>query len=117
MFNRIAPKVAAIIKRDMEIITSDGRRAGYVADVASGEILSHSPARRIPLDWIRRVDEDVHIAPRLTSSIRAHCAAMQRRADSTKARLPFRWSKREIGKTALFFLLSRPIDTRGIALG
>jgi len=65
MFNRIAPKVAAIIKRDMEIITSDGRRAGYVADVASGEIISYSPARRIPLDWIRRVDEDVHIAPRL----------------------------------------------------
>jgi hypothetical protein len=36
----------------------------------------------------------------------------QGRADSTGARLPFRWSKREIGKTALFPILSRPIDTR-----
>jgi len=65
MFNQIALKAAAVIKRDMEIVTSDGRRAGYVADVASGEIISHSPARKIPLGWIRKVDEDVHIAPRL----------------------------------------------------
>ncbi|MGE0005409.1 MAG: DUF2171 domain-containing protein [Parvibaculaceae bacterium] len=53
-----------LIRPDMEIITSDGRRAGYVADVASGEIISHTPVRRIPLTWIRRVDDDVYIAPR-----------------------------------------------------
>jgi hypothetical protein len=50
----------------MEIITSDGKRAGYVVDVASGEIVARNPNRRIPLSWIRRVDaEDVYIAPRL----------------------------------------------------
>jgi hypothetical protein len=50
----------------MEIITSDGRRAGYVVDVASGEIIARNPDRHIPLSWIRRIDsEDVHIAPRL----------------------------------------------------
>lgn len=37
---------------------------------------------------------------------------MRGRADSTKARLPLRWPMREIGKTALFLMLSRPIDTR-----
>ena len=66
MLNQATFKAAALIKRDMEIITSDGRRAGYVATVASGEIVSHSPARRIPLGWIRQVDEDVHISPRLS---------------------------------------------------
>ena len=50
----------------MEIITSDGKRAGYVVDVASGEIVARSPDRRIPLSWIRRVDDDdVYIARRL----------------------------------------------------
>jgi hypothetical protein len=50
----------------MEIITSDGKRAGYVVDVASGEIIARDPDRRIPLSWIRRVDaDDVYIAPRL----------------------------------------------------
>lgn len=54
------------IRPDMEIITSDGKRAGYVVDVASGEIVARNPNRRIPLSWIRRVDaEDVYIAPRL----------------------------------------------------
>jgi hypothetical protein len=49
----------------MEIVTSDGRRAGYVVDVASGEIIARNPDRRIPLSWIRRIDDhDVHIAPR-----------------------------------------------------
>lgn len=51
----------------MEIITSDGKRAGYVVDVGSGEIIARAPARRIPLSWIRRVDDnDVYIAPRLS---------------------------------------------------
>jgi hypothetical protein len=55
------------IKADMEIITSDGRRAGFVVDVASGEIITRNPARRIPLNLIRRVDDDdVYIAPRLS---------------------------------------------------
>jgi len=55
------------IRQDMEIITSDGKRAGYVVDVASGEIIARNPDRRIPLSWIRRVDDDdVYIAPRLS---------------------------------------------------
>jgi hypothetical protein len=65
MLSKFPTEAVALIKGDMEIITSDGKRAGYVADVASGEIISHTPARRIPLSWIRRVDDDVHIAPKL----------------------------------------------------
>jgi hypothetical protein len=54
------------IKPGMEIITKDGRRAGYVANVSRGEIIARFPARQIPLSLIRRVDnEDVYIEPRL----------------------------------------------------
>lgn len=54
------------IKPGMEIITRDGRRAGYVADVSRDEIIARFPARQIPLNLIRRVDdEDVYIEPRL----------------------------------------------------
>jgi hypothetical protein len=56
----------AAVKPDMEIITADGKRAGYVVDVVWGEIIARKPARRIPLGWLRRVDKhDVHIAPHL----------------------------------------------------
>jgi len=65
MLNKVLLTPAGPIKPDMEIITSDGKRAGYVADVAFGQIVSHTPVRRIPLSWIRRVDHDVYIAPRL----------------------------------------------------
>jgi Uncharacterized protein conserved in bacteria (DUF2171) len=53
-----------LIKPGMEVITADGRRAGYVVAVESGEIVTRTPERRIPFDWIRRIDDDVHIAPR-----------------------------------------------------
>jgi hypothetical protein len=54
------------IKPDMEIITADGKRAGYVVDVIWGEIVARAPARRIPLAWLRSVDEhDVYIAAHL----------------------------------------------------
>jgi hypothetical protein len=53
------------IRPDMPIITADGKRAGYVVTVASGEIVARTPERHIPVRWIRRVDEDVYIARRL----------------------------------------------------
>ncbi|WP_119268863.1 DUF2171 domain-containing protein [Taklimakanibacter deserti] len=65
MLNKFALVPAGLIKPDMEIITADGKRAGYVADVASGEIISHTPTRRIPLSWIRRIEDDVYISRRL----------------------------------------------------
>jgi hypothetical protein len=66
MLNRFDATPAGAIKPGMEIITKDGKRAGYVARVSSGELMSERPARRIPLHWIRRVEAtDVYIEPRL----------------------------------------------------
>jgi hypothetical protein len=44
----------------MEIITSDGRRIGYVGPPATGGIvrLALSP-NTIPLDWVTRIDREV----------------------------------------------------------
>ncbi len=54
------------VKPDMEIITADGKRAGYVIDVVWGEIVARAPARRIPLSWLQRVNkDDVYIAAHL----------------------------------------------------
>jgi sporulation protein YlmC with PRC-barrel domain len=55
---------AGLIRPGMEVITADGRRAGYVAEVEADEIITRAPERRIPFDWIRRIDDDVHIARR-----------------------------------------------------
>lgn len=66
MQNRFETSSRMAIKPGMEIITRDGKRAGYVVEVAPGELISQFPARRIPLHFIRRVDEaDVYISPRL----------------------------------------------------
>jgi len=64
MFNNIQFRAAALIKPGMEVITSDGKRAGYVVTVLAGELVTRSPERRIPLEWVRRVDDDVYIALR-----------------------------------------------------
>jgi hypothetical protein len=64
MINSATVRAASLIKPGMEVITSDGKRAGYVASVDSGEIVTRSPERRIPLDLIRRVDDDVYIGIR-----------------------------------------------------
>lgn len=54
------------VKPDMEIITADGKRAGYVIDVVWGEIVARAAARRIPLSWLQRVNkDDVYIAAHL----------------------------------------------------
>lgn len=66
MLDRFDAPFPKVIKPGMEIITKDGRRAGYVANVARGQIIARFPARQIPLSLIRRVDdEDVYIEPRL----------------------------------------------------
>jgi hypothetical protein len=69
----------AAVKPDMEIITADGKRAGFVVDVVWGEIIVRAPPRRIPLGWLRRVNKDgVHIAPNLRDLDRAHAPARRR---------------------------------------
>lgn len=64
MFSAFTFKAAQLIAPGMEVITSDGKRAGYVETVDGGEIVTRSPRRRISLDTIRRVDDDVHIGLR-----------------------------------------------------
>jgi len=49
------------VRAGMEVITADGKRAGYVVRVESGELVTREPERHLPLDWIRRIDDDVHI--------------------------------------------------------
>lgn len=57
-------KTAKLIAPGMEVITADGKRAGYVESVNGGHIVTHSPRRRISLDAIRRVEDDVYIGLR-----------------------------------------------------
>ncbi|TMJ43325.1 MAG: DUF2171 domain-containing protein [Alphaproteobacteria bacterium] len=49
------------VRAGMEVITADGKHAGYVVRVESGELVTREPERHLPLDWIRRIDDDVHI--------------------------------------------------------
>ncbi len=64
MYERQKFASVAAIRPGMEVITADGKRAGYVAAVESGEIVTRDPKRHLPLDLIRRIDEDVHISAR-----------------------------------------------------
>jgi hypothetical protein len=64
MFNNHTFKNAQRIAPGMEVITADGKRAGYVETVVGAEMVTRSPKRHIPLDCIRRVDEDVYIGLR-----------------------------------------------------
>lgn len=64
MFNNHTFDAAKMIAPGMEVITADGKRAGYVESVSGGSILTHSPKRRISLDAIRRVEDDVYIGLR-----------------------------------------------------
>lgn len=64
MFNNSKFGAAILIKPGMEVITKDGKRVGYVASVNTGEIVTRSPQHHIPLDLVRRVDDDVYIALR-----------------------------------------------------
>jgi hypothetical protein len=64
MFNDIQRRAAALIEPGMEVITRDGRRAGYVATISTAEFVTRSPEHRISLDYVRRVDDDVYISLR-----------------------------------------------------
>lgn len=48
----------------MQVITADGRLIGYVERVTDAEIITHFPCRRISLDSIRHVTDDVYITER-----------------------------------------------------
>lgn len=55
---------AARIKTNMQVISADGRRVGFVERLTEHEIITVLPCRHIPLASIRRVTEDVYIAQR-----------------------------------------------------
>jgi hypothetical protein len=55
------------VRKEMEIITADGRRAGHVSQCDGGQIYMVQSNRPIPKEWIRRVDrQDVYISKRLS---------------------------------------------------
>lgn len=63
---RVVTSPCLTIRPGMEIITKDGKRAGFVVIVSSGELVSELPTRRIPLHCIRRIEDgDVYIQQRL----------------------------------------------------
>jgi hypothetical protein len=55
-----------LIKSHMQVISADGRRVGYVERLTDSAIITHFPCRRIPVESIRRVTDDVYIDYRLS---------------------------------------------------
>lgn len=53
------------IEAHMRVIAADGRLIGYVERVTDAEIITNFPCRRISLDNIRYVTDDVYITERL----------------------------------------------------
>jgi hypothetical protein len=59
------------VRKEMEVITADGRRAGYVSQCVGGQIYMVQSNRPIPKEWIRRVyRQDVYISKRLSELAR-----------------------------------------------
>ena len=52
------------VRKEMEIITADGRCAGYVSGCTADQIFMSKSPRIIPREWIRRVDREVYISKR-----------------------------------------------------
>lgn len=52
------------VRREMEIITADGRCAGRVSDCTANQIFMSDSSQTIPKEWIRRVDREVYISKR-----------------------------------------------------
>jgi hypothetical protein len=50
--------------KKMEVITADGRRAGYVKSCTADRIFLNESDQPIPKEWIRRVGRDVYISKR-----------------------------------------------------
>ncbi|MGE0008956.1 MAG: hypothetical protein AB7S92_25700 [Parvibaculaceae bacterium] len=55
----------ARVRKEMQIITADGRCAGHVSDCTANLIYMGKSSRAIPKEWIRRVDREVYISKRL----------------------------------------------------
>jgi hypothetical protein len=63
--NSLRDNLISRVRREMEIITADGRCAGHVSDCTAGEIFTTKSGQPIPKEWIRRVDQgEVYISKR-----------------------------------------------------
>ena len=55
------------VRKEMGVITADGRCAGHVSLCTGGQIYMVQSSRPIPKEWIRRVHRhDVYISKRLS---------------------------------------------------
>ena len=52
------------VRKEMEIITADGRCAGHVSKCTANQIFMSKSSQTIPREWIRRVDREVYISKR-----------------------------------------------------
>jgi hypothetical protein len=63
--NSLRDDPISLVCKAMEIITADGRRAGYVSACTAGQIFMETSDQPIPKEWIRRVDRgEVYISKR-----------------------------------------------------
>ena len=53
-----------LIKTNMQVISSDGRRVGYVQRLTETDIVTSYPHRRIPIASVRRITDEVFIGLR-----------------------------------------------------
>jgi hypothetical protein len=58
------------VSKKMEVITAEGRRAGYVRRCTAARIFLNESDRPIPKEWIRRVDREVYVSKRWTDLTR-----------------------------------------------
>ena len=52
------------VRKEMEVITADGRCAGHVSECTATQIFMSKSSQTIPREWIRRVDREVYISKR-----------------------------------------------------
>jgi hypothetical protein len=52
------------VRKEMEVITADGRCAGHVSACTANQIFTSKSDQPIPKEWIRRVDSEVYISKR-----------------------------------------------------
>ena len=65
--NSLRDDPIAYVRKEMEVITADGRCAGHVSQCVGGQIYMIRSNRPIPKEWIRRVDrQDVYISKRFS---------------------------------------------------
>jgi len=53
-----------LIKTDMQVISADGRRVGYVQRIREADMITSFPHRHIPIASIREVTDEVYITLR-----------------------------------------------------